>query len=396
MKSFESLYRAARGIAHGLAWKAAAIAARFAFLLLIVPHMRLGQYGTYFTLSSASLVAARICASGSVDHLPAVVRADLDEMTRFTRAALPFFWLSCVATAASLLFGSIFLACSGLVVSLTTGFVLAGATRSIRPAWFEQFTNAQPIVLTLLALVSGDGIDAVRVLALQSAASVVAQARLLWPQAASLSAQASSHDSSVSSIIWSRRAWSIMLSDVLAIASVRGLVIGPWLLGRGTVSDSLALAVAIGEASWTSGLVVVNRNFSVYCRAGVSKRRFATTVCAVSVAVVLLAGLAIVGAQSGILYAIVPKSLLQLTLLLPAMLFFGAVLILGEVKYVDIAMGASMRPWLTGQTVFSSFSLLLIPLIGELASLWSLALAAMVLAGVCVGVRMSCTSPDPI
>ncbi len=372
---------AAAGLAHGLLWKAVSVGARLAFVILIVPHMIGGQYGLYFTLSTFSLIVAQVCAMGSQDYIPTLVRSDERALTKFSHYALGPFLLSCVLALAALITELLWVAILALVLSMSAGAMLAGATRSLKPAWFERYSNVIPLSLLSLSLVSGPGLDAVRLLALQAASVVLGQSFMVWPQASNMSLRKCSSSFAEIGRLWTRRAGAVMASDLLTLGCVRGVAVGPWILGRAVITDALALSLAIGEAMWSVGLAVINRNYSYYCSAGVHRGRLKWTVAIIGAVTLGVAFAALIAIETALLPESVPQRLVDARVLVPALLFFGAVLVASELKYVDMALGLSMRRWLIGQSAFTAFSACAIPIFGEAMGLWAMFCVLFAVAG---------------
>ena len=260
----------ASALIHGTTWRAVSLGSKLAFLALIVPRTVPGEYGLFFSYSSLALLVSRILSFGAIDHLPTLVRGDYGAMRRAVTDVAPITVTAIATTGVAAAIESPLAAALALALSMASGLMLAGAVRSVWPAWFERWLNLHPVLLLILALLLGMHVNARELLLCQSGAILLSQ--LVFARAATVGhafPRAGDHP------VWSSRMTAMlkggqsrMASDVLVAGCIRGVAISPLLFGSGAVSDSVALALALGEAVWTIGMILVHRNFSYYCASG--------------------------------------------------------------------------------------------------------------------------------
>ena len=363
----------ASALVHGAAWRAASLASRVAFLALVVPRTIPGEYGLFFSYSSIGLLLSRVMSFGAIDHLPTWVKGDRARMLRAARDFAPLSALATAATAVAVASQGLLVSALALALSMASGLMLAGAIRSVGPAWFERWLNLHPLLLLGIALLLGEGVAAKELLICQSVAILISQLILLrFVSTSELALRAPDLRA------WLRRVKAMlrgghsrMVSDALMIGCIRGVAIGPVLFGVGAVSDSMALALALGEAGWTVGMILVHRNFSYYCSSGPDVRHSARS------ATMLLVAMAAAGVVGiGLALAIGSSPIIQrmeLPSLLAAFALFAGISALSEFRYFDVASGKPLLVWVFGQTAFLALAVSSPYVLGELGSVSLLA-----------------------
>ena len=123
----------------GATWRAASIAARVGFLLLVFPLTLPGELGAFFSYSSLGVLVGRVISFGALDNLPIKVRGNTSAMVDAYRAILPLSIMAILATFAAASTGSLLLMSGAFALSLASGLALAGAVRSVNAALFEQW-----------------------------------------------------------------------------------------------------------------------------------------------------------------------------------------------------------------------------------------------------------------
>jgi hypothetical protein len=358
---------------HGAVWRAASLLSRVAFLALIVPRTSPGDFGVFFSYSSLGLLFSRVASLGAIDNLPIKIGGEPAAMRRAFVDLLPFLGLAVCSIVLAALINGILAATIAVGLSMASGLMLAGAVRSVSPAWFERWLNLHPICFLGLALTLGSDISA-RELLLGQAIAIVASQVVLVNQALRLS---SSNDRKPL-VTWPCRAQRLlsgggtrMVSDVLNAACTRAFAIGPVLLGGWALSDSLALALALGEAAWTVGMILVHRNFSYYCSAGADLRHSLRS------ASVLLTVMGVCGAAAAVVISLcrgVPMvERLEPDTLMAAIGLFAGITALWELRYFDLAAGEKLQPWVTGQLFFLAAAATAPVLFGEVTAVWLIA-----------------------
>jgi hypothetical protein len=251
--------------------------------------------------------------------------------------------------------------------------MLAGAVRSVGPAWFERWLNLHPLLFLGLALVFGNYVSAKQLLIYQSFAILVSQLLLVLAATAGEVENRPPYSSG-----WPRRVIKLlaggqsrMMSDAMIAACIRAVAIAPVLFGMGAISDSLALALALGEAAWTVGMILVHRNFAYYCSVNPDVKH------SVWSAFILLVGITV----GGVLVATVVHLLDWISVmkrfeadgLIAAFAFFAGIAALSELRYFDVASGYRLAPWLAAQVAFVLLAGFSAKWFGEAWSLWLLA-----------------------
>ncbi len=255
---------------HGAAWRGASLLGRVAFLALIVPRTVPSEFGVFFSYSSIALLLSRIVSVGAIDNLPTKIKGQPEAMRAACRDLAPFVVLAAGVTAVAAITASLVTAALALALCMASALALAGAIRSVSPAWFERWLNLHPVAFFALAFLIGDWIDARDLLLCQALALLASQAAMLRFALAAARGPTERRQQA-----WPSRIVTLlsggqtkMISDTLVVGCIRAVAIGPLLLGAGAVSDSLALALALGEVAWTVGMILVHRNFAFYCNAG--------------------------------------------------------------------------------------------------------------------------------
>lgn len=365
---------------HGAAWRAASLLSRVAFLALIVPRTVPNEFGIFFSYSSIALLLSRVISVGAIDNLPTKIKGQPEVMRSACRDLAPFAAVAAGVTAIAVVTDSLPMAALGLALCMASGLALAGAVRSVSPAWFERWLNLHPIVFFALALLIGDWIDAKDLLLCQSVALLASQAAMLRAAMAVLHISREPKQEG-----WPRRVVALlkggqtrMISDTLVVACIRAVAIGPLLLGAGAISDSLALALALGEVAWTVGMILVHRNFAFYCGAEPDLRHSLRSAIALLLAI-CAAGLVAKG-LAWVAHAVPFVQRVEPTMLLAALVFFAGITALSEFRYYDMAIGKRLAPWIGGQAAFVIAVASGAEWLNESQSIWAVAAVTMLIS----------------
>jgi hypothetical protein len=131
-----------------------------------------------------------------------------------------------------------------------------------------------------------------------------------------------------------------MLSEFTLLANMRALVVLPPILIGALQSDRVSISLAIADAVASLFMVIVNRNFVLYCQHEVKRRAVAFAV------VFIVACMAVLGAttvaMSRLLPSLWPKQVWAADLLC-TFLFFGALTAYQDVRYYFWARGTGVR-----------------------------------------------------
>lgn len=381
-------------LVHGVTWRVVSLAARVGFLALVVPRTLPGEFGLFFSYSSIGLLLARVTSFGAIDHFPTQIKGDAEKMRRACRDVSPLFLLALLVTVGAAMTQSLVGSALAVAASMTSGLMLAGAIRSVTPSWFERWMNMHPILLLPMALLVGDDLCAIDLLILQAISVLASQILLLRFAIARRSTPAKA----TMSKWWARvgnlvsGGFSRMLSDTLVAACLRGIAVGPVLIGAGAISDSLALALTLGEAMWTVGMILVHRNFSFYCASGPKVAHSVKSAAALlaGVSAIGMAGAVVVMSLSGftVLQRIEPVALLA------SFVFFGGVTALSELRYFDLASGRPLSAWIVAQVIFVFLAVLAPALFGEHVAMWSIATVTVWASVVMIGHRWRVIRPS--
>lgn len=341
-----------RGYVHGGGWKIAALACKFAFLIYVAPRMPEGEFARFLFWQSAALLITRAAAMGLMDELPVRVRGRLEEARRFWPLIRALQVVSLAALAVSWFIDSPFVAALALVPVLVTGAIFEGVIRTLSPAWFERALN-WPWILFLLLLVVAGADSAVGTLHLYAAALFVSQlgvSMALRPD----DVPAVEHRLVPDGMLQLVRHGSVkMLSDFTLLANLRAPVLLPVLLTGALQSDRVSFALAIADAVASLLMVIVNRNYVLYCRNEVPVRSVLVTIVVI-VLVMALAGLGAMAVGTAA-PALLPGGIRPADLLWTC-LFFGAITAYQDARYYF---------WARGQGVTTSIAVQVAALVAQ-------------------------------
>lgn len=317
------------GITHGVAWKLASLGSKAGFLLVLAPALASGQFAAYIFYSTAALVLGRIGACGLSDQLVLEIRGRGESGCRFHRLYRGLFLTALTLFLAGVASESAWHRSIALSTVLIAGAVLEGVLRSIWPARYEQLLNGPPVLFLVLVSLAPSR-SAVDLLAFYGASMLAFQAWLaarsgFWSRSGAVERTPLGE-----LLAMCQRGFAKMIAEMTLILNMRGLILWPKLLGGGLASDSLSLALTIGEAMSTLPMVVVNRNFARYAAAGVATRRV------LGGALMVIAGMGIAGLALLAGWDLVPEriaSRVAVTDLMWALLLYGAVTAYYDLRY---------------------------------------------------------------
>jgi len=251
---------------HGGFWKLAAFSARGIFLVMVLPRLPQGELAEYVFISTCAILVSRLLLFGLEDEVPLVVRGHRGVAGRFF-PVVALGWLLAVVVATWLFLSGESIAAIGLLsVATATGLFLAGLIRTFDPAAFEQLMNLPWIVFTGFALTRrfSTGIE---LAALMSASMLIIQVSyVIRLQVYRIGPEADS--SALAERLWGGvvRGWIKLVSNLILIGAMRAYILWPKVLPSVPLLDSVAFALAWGEAFWQLGMVVVHRRYAAYSR----------------------------------------------------------------------------------------------------------------------------------
>ena len=235
---------------HGGFWKIAALGARGAFLLSVLPRLPEGELALYVFISASSLLGSRTMLLGLEDEVPLAVRGECERAAPLTLLVM-LGWIG--ALCAGLLLAAypiVPLAVAMMSLSLASGLLVGGLARTISPAAFEQMMNLPWLLFAALALLPS--IDSALELAvLMSACSILIQIVLTTrlqllhlPSLESIGMVAGSLRASLTT------SWVKLVSNLSILGAMRAFVLWPKVIVMLPLLDSIAFTIAWGEAFW--------------------------------------------------------------------------------------------------------------------------------------------------
>jgi hypothetical protein len=166
---------------------------------------------------------------------------------------------------------------------------------------------------------------------------------------------------------------------------MRAIAIGPLLLGVGAISDSLALALALGEVAWTVGMILVHRNFAYYCSAEPELQHSLRSAIGLLLAI-CAAGL-VAGGLAWVAHAIPFVQRVEPLMLLAALVLFASIAALSELRFYDVAAGKRLAPWIRGQAAFVVAAASGAEWLDESQSIWAAAALATLISTLLIAHR---------
>lgn len=330
------------GYLHGGAWKLAATACKFAFLIYFAPKMLDGEFSLFLFWQSTALLVARAASIGLADELPVRIRGKAEEARQFWPLLLVLQIVSLAGLAIAWCTESLTIAALALVLVLVPGSILGGVIRTWQPNWYERALNWPWLVFIAALAFGGTGL-ALQTLHLYATAFFLAQLAVLFAVQPSLG---ESGERSVRRLIpveiasLARHGSLKMLSEFTLLANSRALVLLPVILVGSLQSDRISLSLAVADAVAGLFMVIVNRNYVLYCRSHVKPRHVLISGSFIIASMTALGGLALMATNW-------TSSLLATELkgsdLVWACMLFGAITAYYDARYFYWARGAGAR-----------------------------------------------------
>jgi len=332
--------------AHGIALRVLALGAKLVFLLVVVTNLPDSTYSRYLYFLTIAVMIARITSLGAEEHLPTLVRNDIESAQRFFQLFAIVFGVSLAALALHALSGNFIALIAFIVASLTSGWLLGGVVRSIRPQLYERLINFPMIIFVIICIVFRiTSFDTLLLLYALSGLVVQAAIALAFHEVAGL--QLGGVMRAIPELTR-----SIMpgigktASNILLLLNIRAVVVLPAFILGVTVSDAVALAVSAGEAVWQLGMVICMRNYASYCRGEGTLRRAAAT------SGILFAGFALVALALLVLPLPPVVAKVDWVLIGWSILFFAGLMVFMELRYFFWAREKHSRRIFAIQGVF--------------------------------------------
>lgn len=318
-----------RGYLHGGAWKIGALFCKFAFLVYFAPRMPGGEFAKFLFWQSAGLLSARALAFGMLDELPVRVRGKAEESLKFWPLIRTLQCVSLVMLLFAWSSDSPLLAGMSLVPIWVTGAIMEGVIRTLSPVWSERALNWPWLLFVALLVLGGTG-TSVHTLHLYATALLASQLSIsfLAKPKGRLQEPLRLIPAGMISVI--RHGSVKMVSDFTLIANQRAPVLLPALLAGALQSDRISFALAIADAVASLFMVIVNRNYILYCQHDVKARSVLLSVAIIVTSMALVgAGAVLAGSVAPTLW---PKALLPMDLFWTC-LFFGAITAYQDARY---------------------------------------------------------------
>lgn len=360
------------GVTHGVSWKLTSLASKAGFLLVIAPGLATGQFAAYLFYSTVALVLGRFGACGLSDQLVLEIRGREEFVHRYRPLYSGLFLGALGVFFAGVVSGSALLRVVALGCALIASGVLEGVLRALWPSRYEQLANGPPVLfLVFVTLVPSR--SAVNLLALYCASILLFQGWVGW-RSGFWSGRGRSERIAVAELATTcKRGFAKMIAEMTLLLNMRGLILWPKLVAGGLASDSLSLALAIGEAVSTLPMVVVNRNFSSYASAKASWR-YAFRTALMIVVLMLIPALVLLMAWDLTPHRMASKvSAIDLA---SALLLFGVVTAYLDLRYRAWASLRGTRGFTVAQLAFFATQGLIVSLLGPKAVLPAVALLA--------------------
>ncbi len=247
---------------HGGLWQSASFASRLLVLILVLPFLPSGELASYVFATSIAVLVARLLLLGLDDELPLVVRADYSRAKQLFPIVLIFWMLLPLIVGAGIFSGSWLPYAVLLGTTGATGLYVSGVVRTLSPADFERLQNLQWILFGLLAVTHLFS-TAESLIVLRSACAVSTQLLIVFKQRL-FSIPSWSSMSKLLAELWSsaQHSWYKLASNLSLVGAMRGYILWPAVLSSGPRLDTVAFAVACGEALWQMGMVFAHRRYA--------------------------------------------------------------------------------------------------------------------------------------
>lgn len=327
------------GYRHGGAWKLVAMACKIVFLIYFAPRMIEGEFAKFLFWQSAALLGARAASVGLVDELPIRVRGRIEEVRKFWPLLQLLQIVSIVGVTVAWCNDSIMLAGLALVLVLLPGAILEGVIRTWQPGWYER-ALALPWIAFSAALAIGRIEVAMQMLLLYASALLISQLFVSYAVRLGLG-RIDWHELIPERIVSLIGSGSLkMASEFTLLANARAPVLLPVILLGSLQSDRVSLSLAVADALAGLFMVVVNRNYVLYCRTDAKAAHALISGFSIVAAMTILGFLALVA-------SLVFPSLWVVELepmeLLWACMLFGAITAYYDARYFFWARGAGVQ-----------------------------------------------------
>lgn len=364
------------GYAHGLFWKLAALFSKFLFLILIVPKLPDTVYAEYIFALTITLFPGLLLSLGASEHLPIIIKGDRRIMDHYA-PIYNFYLLACAALLAFYLFSGSWVALL-LCVAAThmVYFILAGLLRSVDPGHYEWLTN-QPTILFLLACFVWNTKTVEELVLLFIITNLMVYIPIAMVGGVKFAFDISGIMMALKKLVeMSSRGFAKIMSNLLLTADMRALILAPKLLLKVTPSDSLAMAINIGESLWQLAMVVVNRNYAFYCK------QLGTLASSLKSAALLMAGMLVVGVVLLVFDIPIQINKLDWTLTGWSVVFFAGMITLMELRYFLWSRALGQKWIFTAQILVVLIQVAIV--IGLEDHLWMQASAIVMITGACL------------
>ena len=213
--------------------------------------------------TTIALLASRALLLGLDLELPLAIRGD-EERAKVYAPGITIGWLATLFAGVWFLCARDLAAATALLTcSLVSNLFLGGTVRTLLPHSFERLINIPMLLFTAAAIVLQTE-TAVVLLCLRSIAALMVQVPIavhhnvvVAPSVHRLHAIVSALREAIKS------GWRKLISSLSMKSALRGFILWPKAAQSLALSDSIAFAVAVGDAVYQLGMVFANRRYAL-------------------------------------------------------------------------------------------------------------------------------------
>ena len=340
---------------HGGFLKLLALAARIAFLVLIIPDLPEGVLSGYVFANSVAVLGATALILGLDEELPRVVGGDLRKARAYMRWFFNLSALGAAAIAGLIIVPDTNLAILSFLLAIMAGRLLGGIIRSIDPRINEQIQN-MPWIFFIAAAFIFKLDQTVPLIAAMAASLLFFQYIGAW--IVLHNDKGSVRFPSISLVELVRHGLqhglTRLASNFFLLGIIRAPILWPVWLGFSSTLDQIAFAIAVGEMLAQFGRIPANHAYARWCRTLPHTRHDWNN--AVISSILLAAGLFLV-ASTGLLVADqfgwLPKQAQNIELQIQALLLSATIPAFRMLRYLLWARNL-LGAWVAALTLIMS------------------------------------------
>ncbi|MEC9375728.1 MAG: hypothetical protein VYA80_05075 [Pseudomonadota bacterium] len=266
MRIFDQLRELFSETRDGLKLKLASFLARALLLVAVLPNMLPGELANYMFAATVGLIGGRAILLGVDLELPLSISGLIEKARKFSLGILLCWLLILIAFIVFLIRKDINSAILLLVLTIASNQFLAGTVRTLSPSSFERLINIPMLIFAGAALILQSK-TATELLILRALAGCVVQLIVAFQQQILAAPSTNNFKILISEIIKSlQSSWSKLLGSLSLRGALRGFILWPRSFESSNLSDTIAFAVAIGDAIYQLGMVFANRRYSIMAK----------------------------------------------------------------------------------------------------------------------------------